>query len=151
MAHIFSTKPGRVVKLDIGDGQVEPGLVVLDPALTAATLVITKFQMDHNVNVQFQKTLQKAVYAYVFGDMPGDIIISGFAFLDKCESGDSSLKVAMDYYKNNRMAIKLEPIKITFADRVIEGHLIGCQFSTADADSYMCQFTFLLKAAALES
>jgi hypothetical protein len=167
MASVFSLGVYGKVKQVMLPDVYGLGLVTIEPNIDAISVVITKFQVDYGVHVQFQKTLQQAVYAYTFGDNMGDVIIGGLAFFGGCGSGimddenpvvagepaaanTSGMKQVLEYYLKNKMSTRTSPITITFADQKIEGYLVGCQLSTADPSTYSCGFTFVLKVGAPE-
>lgn len=69
---------------------------------------VTAFQLVQEGNYQFQHTVNKFIYAYIFGDRVGMLSLSGFGFIgNPCNGGgneDQRLCSLFDYYKNKRVA-----------------------------------------------
>lgn len=155
MMRLIDSRPGRVSVLTIGALR---GLAYLDitPALLSddKTLIITSISLEQMVNAQFQKTLQDTIYVYPFGDLMGDIIISGYAVMSKAGSSSSdgcrdsfSANSLLTYYEKNKLSVNPDPIRIKFGNRVIEGFLVGCKLTNTQADTSLYQFMLSLKSA----
>ena len=161
---LLTTQPGSVkfIALPHVEGI---GVISLNPDISGIpaaggistinlTAVITEFKFDQAVNVQFQRSLHRAVYAYTFGDSLGDLIVSGLVFNSFCTASGSTrdssghLAKILEYYAKNKLSSSLDPIKITFAGNVVEGRLIGLNISSNDVMSYSCNFSLVIKTAA---
>lgn len=83
MSAVFSMKVGQV-------GRISPRTrAVVDFAIDFedhrnGTYIVTSVGVRLGVNAQFITAFDEAVYTYVFGDRPGDLIIGGLAFLEAC-------------------------------------------------------------------
>jgi hypothetical protein len=105
-----------------------------------------------SVNVQFQSSLGRAVYAYVFGDHMGQVLIQGIAFQGTCQNkSGSGIVEILAYYAANRASKIQDPITVTLGDTVITGFLTGVTTRnvTASTDEAAAFSQFTLTIAAL--
>jgi hypothetical protein len=106
--------------------------------------VITRVAINAKSNHQFSHSLGGLVYAYVFGDRIGDLIVSGVAFDDSCYStlGILGIENVLNYYAWNRMAARQTPIKITIgAATTLAGYLIEVTADVREARTRMWEFS----------
>lgn len=123
---IFSDGSGLVLAVpNSGAGSVVPGRISV-PGFAPAGALISGANYDQSVNVQFQSTLGRAVYVYVFGDNMGVAKIEGIAFQGSCGGGKKTgIEEILDYYDANRSSMLREPIKVGIGETAISGFLTG--------------------------
>jgi hypothetical protein len=107
-------------------------------------VLITNIAYSQRTNTQFQQSLENIIYAYSFGDQPGDLTISGFAFFRTCDSGNG-ISNLLKFYKDKRISNNFDKITVTLADEVINGYLIAMTLNTSDPSAGIHSFSLLLK------
>ena len=122
MSDIFSSAPGIVAAFT--DEKVVPGVVKLSGFNPKAAL-ISGIDYDASTNQQFQHSLSKAVYIYVFGDRMGNIVIAGKCFPQLCDTDVQGIEEVFEYYTANRASVNPEPVTVTIGSKVITGYLTG--------------------------
>lgn len=108
-------------------------------------VIITKVDYQQRTNTQFQQSLENVIYVYSFGDLMGDLTVNGVAIPRSCDGDSNGIKEVMQFYKQNRVSNSVSDVRITFADEVIRGYLVGLSLSTLDASSGLHSMTLLLK------
>jgi hypothetical protein len=102
--------------------------------------IIEAPSLQHAVNIQFQTSLEDAVYAYVFGDKMGQVSLRGVAFAGKCTGSASGLKDLDDYYKDFRASQRQEVIAVTIGPVTQSGFLTGMVISSRDPKYMLLDF-----------
>ena len=108
-------------------------------------VIITSLNLGQRTNTQFQQSLENIIYVYSFGDLMGDLQISGIAFPRRCVDDKNGIQELMKFYKENRVSRAVNHVQITFANEVIRGFLVGLSMNTLDVSSGAHNFTLLLK------
>lgn len=127
MADLIACKRGAFTVMNGCEGI--PGKVVIDGFEPMASIIDT-INIDQSVNVQFMTSLEESVYAYVFGDKMGSVVVSGTAFAGKCEGGSvnfdqNGLKDVSDFYNKRRASQDKRVLAVTFGPERASGFLTG--------------------------
>ena len=155
MAAIFSIRPGAIVAVD------DPSIVgnIRTMKLEGITfgdsrLIITQIGLNEATEHQFTTSLADMIYLFSFGDEMGDLTIGGFASTDVCTGDNSSsgLKTFLDYYKNQRLSRRREPLSLTLLaggeaetrEVYLRGHRISGNADGATARVFQYSMVFSL-------
>lgn len=107
---VFSRCDGCIARVNIDCDKCPGGTANIEIGGANIGFPISGFQLELEGNYQFQHTVNKFIYAYIFGDRVGLLTLSGFGFLgNPCNAvmgveRDISLCSIYDYYKNHRVA-----------------------------------------------
>lgn len=151
MSTIFKGGPGLLLK-PVNSGGAGPvvnvGGLFDNVILMCSGLEITRVQ-----DVEYQKTLSSTIYGFAFGEGPGKIQVSGYAFLTntKDEGGttiDQALAKINGYYGgNNVSATGGEPVSISVAGNSFMAYLeimsVAFQANATNVGSFTMTFTIL--------
>lgn len=140
---LFQSKRGRVVRLEDPAAQCQTQLYSLDPDISfdASASIVTRFTMSQQVNVQFLHTMGAHVYVYVFGDRIGSISLSGLSFACVCDQSQSGAEAAFEWYKQNRVSKRREPVKVTIGNATpVEGFVTGFTEDVVDPATNLVQW-----------
>lgn len=96
-------------------------------------------------STQFQQSLENVLYVYSFGDQMGNMTLRGMAFPRQCDAESNGIAELLKFYKEYRVSKSGSRIRLTFADEVINGFLVGLALTTVDASSGLHSFTLLIK------
>ncbi len=107
--------------------------------------LVTQLNYGQRTNTQFQQSLDNTIYVYSFGDLMGDLTLSGLVFPRSCDGSGNGIDQMQKYYSKNRVSKKVETMQVTFASHVIKGYLVGLNMATVDVSSGMHNFNLLLK------
>lgn len=107
--------------------------------------LITSITNEQQTRTQFQQSLDNLIYVYSFGDQMGSLQVSGLAFPRVCADSSNGISNLLKFYEQNRVSRALSRIRLTFANEVINGFLIGCSLSTEDPASGAHSFRLLLR------
>ena len=143
MSELLACRRGTVVVIEGCDGI--PGKVKLEGFEPLASIIVAP-SIGQRVNAQFQTSLKKSVYVYVFGDQMGNIIMHGIAFAGLCRGNDSGLKEVFGYYKAFRASERDTPVTVTFGEETISGFLIAMDMSPKDPDYMMVNFNLTISS-----
>jgi hypothetical protein len=93
-------------------------------------------------NFQFLHTLRGYVYAYVFGERIGNLILSGLAFNGSCITGGyiDGISRVMEYYNTYRISRAGAAIGIQVGAAGFYGFLVGTQFNIVNPAGRIGQF-----------
>ena len=101
MPDIIVSRPGRVKVVNAGEAL--PGRVSVRGFSPQAAL-ISGLRTAQSTNQQFQPSLSDAIYLYVFGDLMGDLQVSGKA-MASCSSGPAhGIDDVFAFYKRRRVS-----------------------------------------------
>jgi hypothetical protein len=109
--------------------------------------IITGVMITTQGSFQFLHTLGGKIFVYVFGDRMGQINISGMAFDTACDGSGMGIEQVMVYYSDNRIANRVEPVKITIGpDLTMRCYLVGfgAKQNTGNAGSRTYSFNMQL-------
>lgn len=124
MSDLFASAPGTVAV--VPQEYVLPGRIKIAGHEPQAFLV-SGADYDQEVSQQFQPSLDRAHYIYVFGDQMGKIDVNGLAFLALCGQGGggdaAGFKEVLELYEKNRSSTREEPVDVSIGSQVISGFL----------------------------
>ena len=143
MSELLACRRGTVVVIEGCNGI--PGKVKLEGFEPLASIIVAP-SIGQRVNAQFQASLKKAVYVYVFGDQMGNVIIHGIAFAGLCRGNASGLKDVFGYYKDFRASKRDKPLTVTFGEETISGFLVAMTMSPKDPDYMMVDFALTISS-----
>jgi hypothetical protein len=124
MAEIIACRRGLVTSLQICRGGGVPAKIRFNPTFDPTAALIESVSWNQHVNVQFQPSLGGPVYVYVFGDLMGNVSISGIAFAGLCDNrGQTGIQEVFRYYNANRASQRSEVITATYGSETTEGFL----------------------------
>lgn len=131
MGKIFAPRRGQLVpylqdvSADLGRISV-PGL---KENINSAVL-IESYAVRQGTAHQFQPSLSRAVYVYIFGDQMGQIEIRGLAAAISCQKGGTGgLKEILDFYSKNRASQTPTLTVVTVGTYSFRGFLTGLNIS----------------------
>ena len=125
MADIFNSTPGIVVAMKAP--QAIPSRIRIG-TFTPKAALISGMNYTQRTNQQFQYSLDKNVYIYVFGDLMGTLEISGIAFPQLCTGEDGIVEV-FEFYRKNRASVQPQSISVAVGNHVITGLMTALQLS----------------------
>lgn len=130
MADVFVSAPGTVAT--ISDQKALPGSIMIsDPVFPGSgAALISGIAYRQAVNVQFNPSLDGALYLYAFGDQMGVVDVEGMAFPALCNAGGNGLFDVMSYYENNRASKSEKPIIVKAGSKTIAGFLTGVRIKS---------------------
>lgn len=155
MPFFFMAKDGRGAvgrAIAVQDPHTEGtlSLLTLDPTLTWDThkTIITRVSTSESGNFNALHTIGNDFYVYVFGDRIGQITISGLALSENCAVNDGvhGIEKVTEWYRQNKLANRLEPVVISIGRTPIEGFLIGCTSDIVDPGTRIASFNLSLMA-----
>lgn len=125
MANIFLATPGTVAIFT--EDYALPSKISFTDSENKA-IMISGVDNKQSVDAQFQTSMERDIYDYVFGDHMGDITIQGRAYFPCVERGDSEYGHSgyndlMDIYSRNRMSKSKDTVKVTIGDRSTNGYM----------------------------
>jgi hypothetical protein len=146
---VFNSKPGLVAVFT--DDTVLPGRIQLSsPSLSSPSVLISGVNYKQEVNRQFQQSLDRDIYLYVFGDLMGGVTVKGVAFPDECVSGDDGVRIILGYYADNRASNRDTPVVVQFGDEAISGFLTQMSLNSpdnpTDPSSFMYPWEMIINA-----
>ena len=134
MAIVFQANTGKVVALPDKVAQGSFSLVEAEPNITYSgeKSIITRVGISCAGNYQFLHTIGNDVYIYVFGDRMGEVTLHGISFQGDCKGGGGGIRgvnpsptlgspasgkhgfeFLYEWYKKNRIAARMSPVKVT--------------------------------------
>lgn len=158
MGDLFNSKPGFVAV--IAGPAVIPGRVKLS-GFDTKTALISGIRVDQKTNQQFQLSLDRSVWLYVFGDQVGNVEVEGLAFPGMCETfkKDGTVNTErtaggvddiLEFYRQNRVSSSPKPISILLGSNAISSYLIGLRTNAVSLDEnpggLFYRYTFLLSS-----
>lgn len=134
--------------LQIGDDTAETTPNSNWKGFTGFQAIVTDIGVQQNGGYQFRHTMADFVYAYIFGERLGEMVVRGLAFAADCEAlalnaqwgeaGDFApqhhgLEWVQAYYLANRLAKRGRPIVIVLGvDMKFQAFLLGFDFNIAN-------------------
>lgn len=140
---------GRVQFMTLPDSSIAGELELEDwGGFTGFKSMFTSLQLSEQVNAQIQKTLGRRLTSDTFGDNPGQLILSGVSFYDRCPlqpgqtvSRGHGIVQVINYYRDNRLSTRSTPLKVTLQpDLVLRCLLLGIRAQTLSVDQHTYQF-----------
>jgi len=138
MSMLFaSVAPGTAVRVSLPSAA--PALIKVDDLSSSDGIVMTGIGFNLQSNVQYLQTLNERVYVYVYGNNPGQAIVSGVAMSRLCTtmSGDVSggFAQAWNFYRNNRVSTRRSRATFIVAGVTLRGYIdrFASRFSSAES------------------
>ena len=117
-----------------------------DPNPIALIQMVT---LDQKTNHQFNLSLRQVIYLYVFGNLMGDITVTGALFSGNCSSSASQDKNGFDeilnFYTKNRLSSNSELVEISVGTKSMKGFLIGLNLQPTDQTTLLTPFVMFLR------
>jgi hypothetical protein len=123
MADIFNSRPGIV---QVFNADVETVGRVKIGGFASQAVLISGIDYTQRTNQQFQYSLNRAVYVYMFGDLMGSVVVNGLAFPSMCE-GDGGISEILAFYNTKRAVVSGETITIALGKETITGFMTELQ------------------------
>ena len=117
---------------------------------TGQKSIITGWNYEENVNVQFTHTMGSDIYLNVFGNRMGVFSATGLSFAatahgvaTSCTGNQHGVEKIIDWYDRNRVSnANASKINITIGSGIIiSGYLISASYRTQDTESWTVQYT----------
>ena len=139
MADVFQARRGFVAV--IGDTEGLPGRVRVDGFAPSAA-IIESINFQQAENLQFQTSLEDAVYIYVFGSQMGAMIVNGVAFTQRCPgNGETGVKEVLDFYDATRAAQRKDVVTVEIGSKRFSGFLTEMILSPRDPELQLSNFS----------
>jgi hypothetical protein len=146
MAEILTCRRGLVIPMRIACRGGIPAKIKFDPTFEPTAALISSISWNQSVNVQFQPTLGGPVYVYVFGDLMGNVTISGVAFAGTCDDrSQTGIQEVFDYYNSNRASQRSEAVIVTYGPESSEGFLTRLALRPTDPERMTAQFQMTIR------
>jgi hypothetical protein len=148
MADIFNSRAGYVAILP--SDSVIPGRITVAGFSPSAALV-SGIDYKQRTNQQFQTSLDRAIYLYVFGDLMGDVLVKGIAFPATCEGASEGLLEILKFYQNQRASVQSSPVNVQVgSSETIAGFLTAVEVISEavaqDPMSFISNYTMTINA-----
>jgi hypothetical protein len=161
MPSVFSSSPvGTVVQLPGSSKFASIALLgvkgLTDFALgdfNSEKIIITSFNADEQVNVQFNHTMGNDIYLNVFGNRMGAFTLKGIAFnaasgadQNGCQEGDHGIVKVIEWYRANRIsAAGAAEISLNIKGQgLFSGYLIGANYGATRPGDYMVEYSLTI-------
>lgn len=141
MPVILSQSPGRVIRLQTGLGNFP---FAIRFGFNTQRAILTQASVEHQGNMQFLNSINDLIHIYVFGERPGEMQLSGLAFPQMCDGGDGVADV-LNYYYNNRAAIRGQPVVVQFGSITYQGFLDATRVDVIRPEALLAQWFLRLK------
>lgn len=115
--------------------------------------ILTRCLVSSQGNYQFLHSFGGRIYTYSFGDKIGTVGLSGLSFQKAIQGNNGScsdlpggigIQKVMEYYNQNRIAKRADPITVTFAGQALRGMLTSFTADVANPESLIFQFDMQL-------
>jgi hypothetical protein len=156
MPQVFTATPvGSVVALPDGSKTATVALIAIDGKSKLATwqahkAIITSWNFDENVNVQFTHTMGNDIYMNVFGNRMGMFTVNGIAFNSTgdhggggCTTSPHGVVEIVKWYRDNRASEgDAQRIKVTISGAdTIDGYLIAANYRANDPVNWTVEYS----------
>lgn len=151
MAAFFAHTRGSVVRIDsVNRGGPLPFAVrttmpgfggVVSPT---SRLIITQTSTSDSVNYQMTQTMGEAVYAFIFGDMLGELSLTGVAFSRLCGADGDGVEQLLAAYDAFKLSARGRPLMVNLGNITFRALLVGSQLSLADPEMLLAQWSLKL-------
>jgi hypothetical protein len=87
-------------------------------------------------------TLGNDIFIYVFGDRVGQIMLEGLSFVENCGGGGGQhgMEQMLEYYKNNKLSSKKDPVQILIGGTTITGFITGMTNDVVDPKTWLAKY-----------
>jgi len=97
-------------------------------------------------NYQFLYTIGNFTYVYVFGELMGDLTVTGVALAGACpEAAVHGMGAAVAYYNSFAISVTGTPVAVNFGGLGLLAFLVGATFAMANPKSIVGQFQLNFK------
>lgn len=110
--------------------------------------IITGWNYEENVNVQFTHTMGSDIYLNIFGNRMGILSLTGLSFAaesdgTQCNSSKHGIEHIIAWYRANRVSNPLaNKVNVTIgSDLVVTGYITGSSYRAQDTESWLVQYT----------
>ena len=108
--------------------------------------ILQGITLNSQGNYQFLPTIGNFTYVYVFGELMGDITITGLALAGECPDNNLHGMInAMDYYSEYAIGNTGLPIPINMAGFAFSGFLVSGTWGYTDPKTRIGQFQYNFK------
>ena len=148
MAFIFPSKVGRPAVVTDPNAQPVSFSFGLGgwPGFGATNCLLQGVTAQTRGNYQFLYTIGNFTYVYVFGELMGDLMVTGLALAGQCPGGTAhGMSAAVDYYNTNAISVTGAPVAINFAGLGILAFLTGATFQMSTPKTRIGQFQLNFK------
>lgn len=99
-------------------------------------LISTTFSLTRGQDVEYQKTLSRALYAFAFGESVGQVKLGGLLFFSSCDSGANaeSVDAINSFYEENNVYEKSEPLIIGIGGLSLDCYLEAMAVSVESSE-----------------
>ena len=117
---------------------------------TGQKSIITGWNYEENVNVQFTHTMGSDIYLNVFGNRMGVFSATGLSFAASataqagpCVGDKHGVESIIDWYDKNRVSNKdADKVTIQIGSNVtVSGYVISASYSAQDPETWTVQYT----------
>lgn len=120
-----------------------------DTSYDTVKSIITSVTMNEETNTQFNPTLDKAIFIYVFGDKVSSMDVSGVCFLSPQIGGVSGVAALREFYNQNKISASGQPVTATIssaggAATSFKAFLVAATFSANDPQNMTGSFSLKL-------
>jgi hypothetical protein len=149
---LFSGAPGQVAFLpgnDVAQGGVRlVGLPDKKITFDSQRSIITAVGFKQSVNYQLRLALQSEVFIYVFGDLPGELVLSGLSFAEDCQTQSTQSKHGVEkmlrWYADNKISSGGKPVRVTIGDVALDGIVVSQTIEVNDPVTRLVQWSMPL-------
>ena len=155
MSDVFVSAPGTVAVVDLQNPALVGGISLGGPnggGFNSSAVLISGADYGQKTDQQFQMSLDRALYLYVFGDSMGSLTLHGKAFFSLCkdEEGNLGFTALLEYYRDNRAAARLDPLDAVIGDLTVSGFLtemkVRCNVLSEDPVGLVYDFEMTINA-----
>lgn len=133
-----------------GGNQVGP-LINVNGLFDNTILMCSGIEITRAQDVEYQKTLSSTIYGFAFGEGPGKIQVSGYAFLSNTASGttiDRAVSQINNFYSENNVSSNQgQPVSISIGSESFMAYLeimsIVMQSNATNVGSFTMTFTVI--------
>ncbi len=159
MPSVFSSSPiGTVVQLP-GSSKFASIALLGVKGLTdfavgdfnSEKIIVTSFNADEQVNVQFNHTMGNDIYMNVFGNRMGAFTLKGIAFNaastgKRCQEGNHGISKVIEWYRANRISASgAAEISLNIkGEGLFSGYLIGANYGVTRPGDYMVEYSLTI-------
>jgi hypothetical protein len=149
MAELLISQRGKVVSIPEASGAL--GRVKVQ-GFAPLNTIIESLGINRETNVQFQESLDEAIYVYSFGDKMGQVRVSGTTFSQDCNdpSAGAGPFSIFDYYTRHRASERNDPVFVSLPESLINmnGFLIAMNLNQVDPIFGLWKFELMFRMLA---
>jgi hypothetical protein len=109
----------------------------------SARAIITQAGLGQEGSYQFLNTVGETIYAYIFGDRMGELVVSGTAFSALCAGGaETGIQQVLAEYEKHKISVLGQPVLVNFGDVPFKAFLCRMRAEINDAETHIGQWSF---------